>query len=199
MSTLMYDEERTYEDGKQYADDEKLLVRFEIRAVKHEFKSKEAGRPIFEDCEYISIIIPGSRDIFTTPVDEHYKARFRKRYEDWKTREDKERISGTILSEVPWLTKSQIAELQYSNVYTIEQLANLSDTNASKFLGNHELRERAKRYVEAAKGEAPLIKMTAELAERDNQIEVLNRKVAELTAAFEKMSATDKKVTAAKA
>jgi hypothetical protein len=178
--TNEWDQDKTYEGGRQYEDDKNLLVRFEVRATKNEYKSKQEGRPIFEDAEYIQIIVPGSRDINTYPLDEHYKTRFRDRYNLWKQNTDIQHIEGTILSELPWLSKSQIAELNYCNVLTVEQLANLSDTNARQFMGNFQLRERAKNYLAAAAGEAPMQKLQAALEERDNRIEVLQSQVKDL-------------------
>lgn len=189
FATNVYEDDKTYEDGKQYADDEKLLVRFETRAVKHDKKSEEAGRAIYYDQDYIQIIVPGSRDISVFPMDASYEKRFAKRYRDWKEKGEGAKIDGTLLSELPWMTKSQIAELNYSNVHTVEQLAGLSDANAQQFLGNFKLRERAKNFLAAAAGEAPAIKLQAALEERDNHIQVLERKVEQLTAQFEKMSA----------
>lgn len=188
MFTNTYDEDKTYEDGKQYADDDKLLTRFETKAVYNKSKSDREARPIFDEVEYISIITPGSRDVFTTPLDDSYKRRFKKRYDKWFADKDNTRIEGTILAELPWLTKSQIAELNYSNIHTVEQLANLSDVNAMQFMGSHQLRDRAKKYLEATKGEAPMIQLQAALEQRDNHIQVLERKVEELTASFERMS-----------
>ena len=53
-----------------------------------------------------------------------------------------------------------IAELHYSNITTVEQLANLSDANAQQYMGNfRKLRERAKNFLQAAAGEAPAIKL----------------------------------------
>lgn len=189
FATGVYDEERTYEDGKQFADDEKLLVKFEVRAVKNEFRSTKEGRPCYDDVDYIHIIIPGSRDISVYPMDEVYKKRFRKRYDAWKASEENIAFAqgGTILAELPWMTKSQIAELNLANVYTVEQLADMSDTNARQFMGNFQLRERAKNFIAAAKGEAPMLKLQAELEQRDNHIEVLQRQVDELKTAFEQM------------
>jgi hypothetical protein len=193
FATGIYEDDKTYEDGKQYADDEKLYVRFETRAVKHDKKSEEAGRAIYYDQDYIQIIIPGSRDISVFPMDDHYKKRFAKRYKDWKDSGEGQKISGTLLAELPWMTKSQIAELNYSNIFTVEQLAEMSDVNAQQFMGNFKLRERAKNFLAAAAGEAPALKLQQALEERDNHIQVLERKVEELTAAFERMNTENAK------
>ena len=184
-----YDGDTTYEDGKQYKDDDKLFVKFFTKPLHNESRSTKEGRPVFDEVEYISIITPGSRDIFTTPLEDNYKRRFKKRYEGWLANKDATKVEGTLLAEMAWLTQGQIAELNYSNVFTIEQLANLSDTNARQFLGNFKLRERAKLYLEQAAGDAPLLRLQAELEERDMKIEVLSKQMTDLQAAFEKMTA----------
>ena len=182
-----YDGDKTYEDGKQYIDDDKLPVRFEVRAVKNEYRSRTEGRPIFEDCEYIQIVIPGSREIMTYPIDENYKRRFKKRYEDWKANSTAQTVNGTLLAELSRMSKIPIAELNHSNVFTVEQLANLSDVNATQFMGNFGLRERAKNYLAAAAGEAPMLKLQAELEQRDNRIEVLQNQIKEMQASIAEM------------
>ena len=160
-----------------------------MRPLHNKYLSDIEGRPIFQDEEYISIITPGSRDVFTTPLDDAYRRRFKKRYMDWKDNNTAAKIDGTLLSELPWLTKSQIAELNYSNVFTIEQLASLSDANAMQFMGNHKLRERAKLYLDQAKGDAPMLKLQSALEERDLRVQTLERKLEELTAALERQNA----------
>jgi hypothetical protein len=182
----LYEGDKTYEDGKQFADDDKLRVRFEVHAVKNEYETNQQGRPIFYDAEFIQIVVPGARDVSTFPLDDHYKKRFARAYAQWKAEGEQLKIQGTILAELPWLTKSQIAELNYSNIRTVEELAAMSDVNAMKFMGSYQLRERAKNFLAAAAGEAPALKLQAELEQRDNHIQVLERKLEELTAAFEK-------------
>lgn len=185
----VYDEERTYEDGNQHADDKRLLVRFDIRAVKNDYLSNKEGRPIFEDVEYIQIIVPGSRDVLTTPLDEQYRRRFADRYRRWKEDVSKvQHIVGTPLAEVSWLTRSQVAELAVQNVYTVENLADLSDIDAMKFMGSHELRKRAKNFLQAAANEAPLTRLQQELEQRDSHIKTLEMKIAAMEAALEKLA-----------
>ena len=103
-------------------------------AVKNEYETNQQGRPIFYDAEFIQIVVPGARDVSTFPLDDHYKKRFARAYAQWKAEGEQLKIQGTILAELPWLTKSQIAELNYSNIRTVEELAAMSDVNAMKFM-----------------------------------------------------------------
>lgn len=175
----VYDEPRTYEDGNHHAGDEKLFVTFSTRAVKNEYKSNQAGRAIFEEVEYIRIIIPGSRDVLDTPLDDSYRRRFADRYAKWKAnREAEQTMEGTLLAEMPWMTKSVIAELNAVNVHTVEQLVGMPDVLAKDIMGNFQLRERAKNFLEAAKNEAPMLRLQQELEQRDLHIQTLERQQA---------------------
>lgn len=184
-----YSEDKTYEDGRNYEDDKKLPVRFSTRAVKNDFESTKQGRPIFQEVEYIEILVPGSRDTMVAPVDEHYKARFRERYERWKATQDNSRVEGTILSEVPWLSTSQVAELNALNIVTVEQLVDMADANSRGIMGYQQLKERAKRYLAAAAGEAPMLELERKLAERDSKIVTLEAALKKLEEKMEKMLA----------
>ena len=47
--------------------DEKLVAVFKHHAEKNELKSKEAGRPIYDDKEVVEIHAPGSRNSTVQP------------------------------------------------------------------------------------------------------------------------------------
>lgn len=134
------------------AGDEQLLVRFYLHPKQNQAKTKEMGRPIFEDCEYIEIIQPGNKDnIIRRPASNLDLQRFPEHYKKWKARQsDEVHVEGTLLTEWPGATKSQVAELQYLNVMTVEQLAGLADNHAQGMMGVNILKQRAKAYLEAS-------------------------------------------------
>lgn len=171
-----------YEDGNMYIHDDKLIAFFHIEAVKNQTKSDEQGRLVCDDIEHITIITPGQRDTLVTEVTDHYRRRFSKRYEAWKARQEAP-AEGTPLTEVPWLTKSQIAEFNWMHVKTVEQLVNLSDAVAQKFMDFHKIKARAQRFLDAAKEAAPDLKLEAELAKRDEELAELKAQMATLIAA----------------
>lgn len=187
MSTQTYDAD-VYEDGQQFKDDARLIVMFHMQPIKLELKSTEEGRPIFQDFEYITIITPGSRDTLVTEVTDQYRNRFRKQYENWKAR-TQDSASGTPLSELPWMTASQVMEFQYFNVKTIEQLVSLPDNIAQKFMGFHEVRARAKRFLEAAAGEAPGLVLEEKLKERDEKLNEQAELIKSMKAQLDKLTA----------
>ena len=171
----------------RYAADDTLLVRFFKHPMENQAKSKEAGRPIFEDADYIEIMQPGNKDsIIRRPATERDKNRFAEHYRKYQVRVDDEHIEGTLLSEWPGISRAQVEELSYMNIKTVEQLASVSDSNAQGILGINALRTRAADYLEAAKEAAT----TEALADAKRQNEELQELVAELSMKVDVLSNT---------
>lgn len=165
--------------------DSKLMVRFWVEAHQDEAKSAAEGRPVFEDVDYIEIASPGDRsNIVQRPIEQDDIARFRRLYESWKAGQSTDGVVGTLLREVPWVSRSQVEELAYFKVRTVENLAALPDSALGSFgPGVGALRERAKAYLRDAKAQAPMAELNKRLEERDAQIAALREQVAELAAA----------------
>jgi hypothetical protein len=166
-------------ESARYSGDDKLLVQFYSHAHHNQSKSAEAGRPIFEQVDYVRIMQPGNKDsIIERPARDTDKQRFRRQYEFYKTHKDGVEVEGTPLTEWPGITRAQAEELKYFNVLTVEQLVGMSDSNAQKIMGVNLLRQRAKAYLEAAE-----IESAAEaLQERDNKIKELEGVILKLSA-----------------
>jgi hypothetical protein len=167
--------------------DENLKVKFFKKPELSTLKSQEAGRPIYDELDFVLILIPGDQQTrLETIATEHYKKRFPvewKRYQDQNVSSE----SGTPLSAWGMIPQSQVAELAYFNITTVEALAELDDYNASKFMGGLvNMREKAKRYIQASKGSAELERQNAELAKRDAEIAELRRLVEEVAATTKK-------------
>ena len=164
----------------RYAQDDKLYVRFKMMPVLNAFKSQEAGRAIYDEKEYIVVVIPGdSKTTGEFPVDDIFRRRFPKQYAAFK--EGRElAASGTPLEMWPQMTVGMVAELKAMNIRTVEELAALDDGRAQKIMGSHDLRRRAQVFIEAAKGEATNNKIVVELEKRDEEIAELKRQMAEL-------------------
>ena len=169
--------------GEVTAGDENLLVKFYHKAVPDQNRTKEEGRPIYKEVVYIDIRQPGNRtSAVARPVRQTDIARFPKHYERFMARQDQETYEGTPLKEWPGLTRGQVEEMKFFNVHTVEQLAAVSDSNASNFMGLQALKTKAKAYLEASKDNAAAEK----LAESNKRIEELERKLEELMAAAPK-------------
>jgi hypothetical protein len=186
----MLDHAMDFQDNQQSESDKRLLVVFYVETIRNESKSIEAGRPIFDEIDHIRILTPGSKDTFVTEVNQGYIERFPQQWARYKAKQE-QHASGTLLSELPWMTRSQVAELNAVNCMTVEQLVGMQDSLASKFMGYHQLKQRAQSFLDAAAGAAPALKLQAELDKRDEQI-------AELQAQMKAMLAAQKAEQAAK-
>lgn len=163
--------------------DERLLVQFFLKPTRDEVKSAEEGRAVFVDVEHIRIRVPGDRSgEVVREIRDSDKERFAKAYAHWKSTGRTDGIVGTPLATWPQITRSQVEELAFFNVKTVEALAGLSDLNLQKFPFMGPLREKARDFVADAKEKAPVEKLHAALAEKDNQIAALMAAVDDLKA-----------------
>lgn len=171
---------QNFANQARYAADNKLYVTFYMRAVMNNFESAQQGRPIFNEEEYVRIIVPGdSKTTVDCPVTDEFRMRFPKQYDQFK-RGQEQAVTGTPLEVWPQLTVGLVAELKAMHISTVEQLADLDDGRAQKIMGHFELRRRARAFLDAAHGEAANNKMAAELEKRDDEINQLKAQMAEL-------------------
>jgi hypothetical protein len=175
-----YDDSANLANQARFAMDHKLYVQFYIRPVMNNFRSSEEGRPIYEEQEYIRIIVPGdSKTTVDCPVDDTFRMRFTKQYDKFKKGLE-QAVDGTPLEMWPQMTVGLCAELKAMNVSTVEQLASLDDGKAQKIMGSYDLRRKAQAFLDAAQGEAANNKMVAELTKRDDEITLLKQQMAQL-------------------
>lgn len=160
-----------------------LGVEFFIKPVENVRRSKEEGRPIFEDVEYVRIALPGdSKNERVAPAHEmHYVShakqqmtyaqRFRAAYEAFKD-EREDFVHGTPLSAVTFISPSQREELAQQKVRTVEQLAGLQDRAIARMgPGWRERVEQAQAFLKRSEG-------TAEVEALRAEIEALRKMVA---------------------
>ncbi|RKZ59718.1 MAG: hypothetical protein DRQ44_13420 [Gammaproteobacteria bacterium] len=162
--------------------DDTLLVKFFIKSRPDSAASLKEGRPIFKDVEYIDIKIPGSRTGGACrPARQNDIERFPRHYAAFKNRMEPP-VEGTPLVEWPQISRSQAEELSFHNVKTVEQLADMADVHASKFMGMNALRDKAKAFLKNAAEAAPALALQAEIDNRDEQIRLLMERLNALEA-----------------
>lgn len=154
-----------------------LGIKFFMKPVEHPAKSKAAGRPIFEDREFVSIIFPGDnkREHVAPAHEMHfsshhrrqmtYAERFQPIYDAWKAT-GAEAGGGTPLSAVTFLTPARVEELRAARVLTVEQLAGLPDVTIKRLgMGARDLVEQAQAYLKAAEGVSQVAAMQTQIDE----------------------------------
>jgi len=183
-----YDDMATTANQARYAMDSKLYATFYVRPIMNNFQSAEQGRPIYDELEYVRIIVPGdSKTTVDCPVTDEFRMRFEKQYDKFK-KNLSQAITGTPLEMWPQMTVGLCAELKGMNVQTVEQLAEMSDGIAQRIMGSHDLRRRAQAFLDAAKGEAENNKLTTELEKRDDQIKALQAQMEQLVKSLPKVT-----------
>lgn len=172
-----------------------LHVEFYTEAVQNLRATREEGRPIFEDTEFVRMKIAGDpKNTFVAPANSPggkdpetgleftYAERFPEHYRYFKDNLGV-RVDGLPIDEMPWLTASKRAELKALNIHTVEALAGLDGALLQRIgLGARELKNQAVAWLDKAAGSADQGKFAAELAARDEQIAQLQRDIAALIA-----------------
>lgn len=172
---------------------------FSIQSVEMTFRSAQEGRPIFEDREFVTILIPGDRTMeVVREASAEDKLRFADSYNRFKAgRAGVDTVAGTPLEALTWLTASQVREFRAINVFTVENLASMSDAVLGNFgLGAREFRTKAQAYLDAASGNAGTTKLAAENEALKADIEALKAQMKELAANAGSVSKATKPVTA---
>lgn len=126
-----------------------IPVKFFYRDIKMNFKSKEAGKPIWETREFISIMKPGnSKDVMEREVRPLDIERWGQIYTAWKNREEQVQM-GTRLEVLPGITQGKIEQCKVLNIFTLEQLINADEEGVSTLgAGARELILDAKKYLQ---------------------------------------------------
>lgn len=170
-----------HEDFQSNQGDETAMVRFYSKSYPDQAKTKEEGRPIFKDVDIIEIRFPGNKDFTARPVTESDKRRFPRHWEAYQARVSQEDVlEGTPLAEWPQITRSQVEELAFYNVKTVEQLVEMSDTHSQQFMGINNLRRKAQEWLDAAADGKAAAELQAELAKRDELLEQMQARMEEL-------------------
>lgn len=187
----------------QAQNDALVGVRFYIDAIENLAKSKEAGRPIFDNIEMVEVKFAGDKTrIHVAPALqefirnkqtnewESYAEHYAPIYERFKAGEA-EQGSGTPLKEAPFLTAAQRSELKALNIKTIEALAALDGGPLRTLgMGGRDLKNQAQAYMDNASGSADVVKFAKENDALKARLAEMEDQMKELLAANRKKAAT---------
>lgn len=159
--------------------DDRLMIKFELFPHPNEMRSLEAGHPVYDDREYITIIVPGDKtSIIHRPVWAQDKNRFSRQYAQFKQGLE-QTVVGLPLKLWGGMTLGQAKEFEYFNVKTVEQLAEMADGLGIGVQGFQGLKQRAKDYILATSEQAPMLAIRAEVEKKDNEIATLAQAIKE--------------------
>jgi hypothetical protein len=152
-----------------------LVVKFSRRKVLHKFKTIEAGNPVLVDVEFITYFVPGKeRELINDrPVNDYDKWRFKKEYEAFSSGGAGD---GTAISALS-LSPGDISALNNNGIYTVEQLATISDDVCKVIPNVSDHRTAAERYLKT-QVTASTKELQERLAAQGEQIEELKKMLA---------------------
>jgi hypothetical protein len=139
-------------DGRQRDDDRGVVANFFLDKVLLGFKSREAGREIYEDREFVSIRVKGQDKMeVVREVTEQDKQRFGQQY--WRFKQGQEQAKvGTPIERLPGMTPSTIHLYKQNNIKTIEDLSEVADSNLQNLgPGARELQRQAQEFISNGK------------------------------------------------
>ena len=179
------------------------VARFFFHAKENPAKSRQEGRPVFDQIEYVEITIPGdSRTRLVRAVTDVDRRRWPDLYARFKEAGEAQPVEGTPLEQWPQITVSQIAEMKAQHVYTVEQLANVADHLLHRLgLGARALQTKAREWLALGedKGRAveKILQQGEELSAALRRISDLEGQVRELASECAIHKATAEQATAA--
>lgn len=156
--------------------DASLHVVFYSKPMQNQFETEKQGRPIFQDVDFVRITLPGDKNnIIDTIARPDHKARFPLHWAHYQNQHSGKAEIGTPLSVWPLITASKAEELRALNFRTVESIAHASDAQLQTLgmaagMAPHAFRERATRYLQAAKDES----FVNEQSERAKKLEEEN-------------------------
>lgn len=148
------------------------------------------GLPVFRTVEYVELLIAGDKG--NSPVKrvtQAIKEQFPNEYGIWKSKRINPDMvgDGIPLSLWPLIPTEMAKALEYMNVFTVQQLAALSDSAISKpgAIGLRDMRDKAKAFMDSAKSAAPLAKLEVENRELKQRMELMQSQMEQLVQAVQ--------------
>lgn len=173
----------------EYGGARSQVAIFYLRPVHSPAKSREQGRPVYEDKVYVRVSPPGERlNIIDRPATHQDRAVWPQQYQQFMSQQE-QRPDGTPIEMLYPDKPSVVAMLKANNVLTIEQCAELSSDAINTIgMGSQGYVNDAVRYVEVASKGVSASQMRRELEERDSEIRTLRQQVDALKAEVAKLT-----------
>jgi hypothetical protein len=180
-------------NGRMVDDDSTVVARFYKKMVEQTFITKETGVYTEKEVDYINIVVPGNDKMeVDCPVGEQHKRRFPNAWKTYCEGREQER-RGTSLDQLTGgMGTKEIVFMHSMNVFTIEDLANVTDTHIGSLGADaREKRERARKMVhsktEATEAQKIAADQQLQLDEMKKQNGLLSEQLARALAMNEKL------------
>lgn len=149
------------------------IPRFEMVAVRR-------ADGTFMNVEFVTILTPG--DPKAAPrhkVTDALRDRYRQHYEMWR-RGIEVAPQGTPLEAWPIMTPAQVQTLKANNIFTVEQLRDMADSNNHRIPMAATLRQQARKWLEMKKEDDALAKAQQENDALRNGMAMMERHMQEM-------------------
>lgn len=154
-----------------------VFARFHDKWIKTG-KIKENGMPEFVQKTYVEIKVKGSVDAPDKPATEEDMMRFPREYAFYKNKKEKQK-EGTPLALFAFLTAPEVEACDLKGVYTVEDLARLTDEQAMS-LNLLDGRNMARRFMLMARDNAAIAEFEAENERLKQKIATLEDEIKAL-------------------
>lgn len=149
---------------------------FHHETRRDEEASLESGIAIYKKVPYVEIIAPGNdKEIMNRAVKEEDKLRWPEQWRRFTEGHEEQAFDGMPISEWPMADVHLERTLRESNIFTVEQLAEVADVNIQMLgPGMMGLKNKARKWVKDKSGQnEELQKAKSELAELREMVEKL--------------------------
>ncbi len=171
-----------------YGDDSGVLAMFDDEFVKNEFKSECEGRAVYDHYYMVELQWPGDNTksykyrFPITQTTNEYIERFPRQWEAFKN-STAQVPDGTPIEMWPPLDKKRIFELKANKIYTVEQIAALTDANGPSAMGMdwRKIRDQAQAFLNPAASTVQLSNLMRENEDKDRRMKILEEQVAALS------------------
>jgi hypothetical protein len=158
-----------------YGNGPRPIVSFEAKPVQQAAQSLAAGKPIFRTIVFMRLQHPGERDFILRPATREDVNRFAPEYRHYCSGREQRPDGAPLEALFPHLS-DVVTTLHFHRVYTVEMLANLTDTQLQNLgMGGYEWQAKARRWLEGVSKGAGF----AEIEERQRKVSVENQRLAD--------------------
>lgn len=163
-----------------YGNDNNTFAEFDRVPMLNDFKTAELGYPYYDDVEVVRVMTPGNnKSTFIDRISNEWIRRFPKEYDAYQSKNEVVH-DGLALTEWPVINKAQALNLKSMKIFTVEQLAAVSDINLESLgLGARDLREKAKAYLSRAVDASEITKLFSEMAKLKADNEALREMLSQ--------------------
>jgi hypothetical protein len=170
-------------DGFRPVAKSSCAVMFKRGVRPNAFKTKNQGRPVFDECILI-IKQPADQMLrIERYMEEDDKELYPQEWAQFE-RTGETRFMGTPIEHWAQLSETQKAEFQAMKVHTVEQFAQLPDSFGQSIMGFNELRSRAQVFIKQGHDSELIGKIRAE---SDEKVAALQMQLDQMKAMMEQM------------